>query len=314
MLSTTKIRINIAIFECFMENLYKYTVAGHTFAVSLPDGYLEQDYLSPYLPFKESDKTASLFTLRLEESESLRSLNPGEVLECMNDEAPYFWLFKSEGEGYPYNFGFSYTKSHPDCIVMCSADMADNVVYVPSAYASRLAEFALSNAMMLLYTFRTHPYDTLMVHASVISHGGNAYMFLGRSGTGKSTHSRLWLENIDDSVLLNDDNPVIRMIDGEAIVYGTPWSGKTPCYKNESLPRKAVVRLSQAPSNKIAQLPPLQAYASLMPACSCMRWDSASTGYLHKTVENVIMKVRGWHLECLPDADAAHVCHDAVTI
>ena len=95
MLSTTKIRINIAIFECFMENLYKYTVAGHTFAVSLPDGYLEQDYLSPYLPFKESDKTASLFTLRLEESESLRSLNPGEVLECMNDEAPYFWLFKS---------------------------------------------------------------------------------------------------------------------------------------------------------------------------------------------------------------------------
>ena len=192
--------------------------------------------------------------------------------------------------------------------------MSDNVVYVPSAYASRLAEFALSNAMMLLYTFRTNPYDTLMVHASVISHRGGAYMFLGRSGTGKSTHSRLWLENIEDAVLLNDDNPVIRMINGEAIIYGTPWSGKTPCYKNESLPLKAVVRLSQAPYNRIAQLPPLQAYASLMPACSCMRWDRISTEALHKTVEKVIMKVRGWHLECLPDADAAHVCHDAVTV
>lgn len=313
-LLTAKIRINIAIFESFMENLYKYAVAGHTFAVSLPDGYSEQVHLSPYIPFRNVDDCEPLFTLRLQEADNLRGLNPGKAVECLNDEAPYFWLFKSEGDGYPYNFGFSYTKSHPDCIVMCSSDMSDNVVYVPSAYAGRLAEFALSNAMMLLYTFRTNPYDTLMVHASVISHGGGAYMFLGRSGTGKSTHSRLWLENIEDSVLLNDDNPVIRMIDGEAIVYGTPWSGKTPCYKNEAQPLKAVVRLSQAPFNKIAQLPPLKAYASLMPACSCMRWDSYSTESLHKTVEKVIMKVRGWHLECLPDADAAHVCHEAVTL
>ena len=297
-----------------MENLFRYKVAGHIFEVSLPDGYSESEHLSSYVPFRTDDNSKPLFTLRLQETESLRALNPGKVMECLNDEAPYFWMFKSEGEGYPYNFGFSYSKSHPDCIVMSSADMYETVVYLPSAYASRLAEFALSNAMMLLYTFRTNPYDTLMVHASVISNGGGAYMFLGRSGTGKSTHSRLWLENIEGSVLLNDDNPVIRIIGDDVIVYGTPWSGKTPCYKNESLPLKAVVRLSQAPYNKINRLPALQSYASLMPACSCMRWDSASTEALHKTVEKVIMKVKGWHLECLPDSDAAHVCHNAVTV
>ena len=166
---------------------------------------------------------------------------------------------------------------------------------------------------MLLYTFRTSPYETLMVHASVIRHNDGGYMFLGRSGTGKSTHSRLWLNNIEDTELLNDDNPVIRIVDGEAVVFGTPWSGKTHCYKNESVPLKAVVRLSQAPYNKIARNIPLQAYASLMPACSCMRWDRSSTDALHKTVEKVIMCVKGWHLECLPDEDAAKTCHEAVT-
>ena len=107
-------------------------------------------------------------------------------------------------------------------------------------------------------------------------------MFLGRSGTGKSTHSRLWLESIEGTELLNDDNPVIRVTDGQAFIYGTPWSGKTPCYKNEVLPLKAVVRLSQAPHNKIERLSPLQSYASLMPACSCMRWDRPSVDALHK--------------------------------
>lgn len=294
-----------------MENLYKYTVAGHTFAVILPDGFSEEEYLSSYLPFTEKDSQVEpLFTLKLEMSDSLKELNCGVVRECLNDEAPYFWLF--EAEAGRYNFGFSHTKNRPDCILIPSEDYRNSTVYVPSAYASKISEFALSNSMMLLYTFNTTNLETLMVHASVVAYKGGAYMFLGRSGTGKSTHSSLWLKNIEGTWLLNDDNPVIRVIDGQVNIYGTPWSGKTPCYKNEVLPLNAVVRLSQAPYNKIQRLAPLHSYASLMPACSCMRWDSRSTESLHKTVEKVISKVKGWHLECLPDADAAYVCNSAV--
>ena len=294
-----------------MENLYKYTVAGHTFAVILPEGYSEKEYLPSYLPFIErNSEVEPLFTLKLAFEDRLKTLNPGEVRECLNDEAPYFWLFES-GAG-KYNFGFSYTKSHPDCLLIPSEDYRINTVYVPTAYASRLSEFALSNSMMLLYTFNTTCLDTLMVHASVIAYREGGYMFLGRSGTGKSTHSSLWLKHIDGTYLLNDDNPVIRLENGHVNVYGTPWSGKTPCYKNEVFPLKAIVRLSQAPHNEIKRLSPLHSYASLMPACSCMRWDSRSTESLHKTVEKVISKVKGWHLECLPDADAAYVCNSAV--
>lgn len=292
-----------------MENSFKFNVAGHIFKAVFPDGVPAENYLQPYMPFLIEEDSELLFTLKVEYSDDLKSLLPGTFKDCMNDEAPYFWLFDKDGK---FNFGFSYSKSRPDCIVIPEDDYLSCVVYVPSSMAEKLTEFALSNAMMLMYTFRTSPYETLMTHSSVIMHDGGGYMFLGRSGTGKSTHSRLWLNNIDDTELLNDDNPVIRMVDGVPYVFGTPWSGKTPCYKNKSVPLKAIVRLSQAPFNRIVRHSPLQAYASLMPSCSCMRWDRKSTSDLHSTVETVISKVKCWHLECLPDADAARVCHGSV--
>lgn len=294
-----------------MGNSYKYMVAGHAFCVTLPDGFSKEEHLAPYEPFLCTDEQVQpLFCLRVEFAEDLRDVRPGVVKEVMNDEAPYFWIFEDEGQ---FNFGFSYSKSRPDCILKPSEEYTDNVVYIPAADAAKLMEFALSNSMMLLYTFNTSGYDTLMIHASVIAYEGAGYVFLGRSGTGKSTHSRLWLENIEGAWLLNDDNPVVRVIDGAVMVYGSPWSGKTPCYNNVAMPLGGVIRLSQAPYNKIERLAPLRSYASLMPACSCMRWERRSTDALHKTVESVIKKVKGWHLECLPDAEAAYLCNSTVT-
>lgn len=295
-----------------METSHKYKVAGHTFIITLPEGYDKEKYLSPYEPFAcdESDEQP-LITLRIALTDNLKENADGNVKEIFNDEAPYFWLFEDKADPSKWFFGFSYSKEHPDCILKTSPDYSEGVVYVPAKHAERLIEFSLSNAMMLLYTFRTSAYDTLLVHASVIEYEGRGYMFLGRSGTGKSTHTRLWLENIEGASLLNDDNPIVRVIDGEAIIYGSPWSGKTPCYKNRSMPLQAVVRLSQAPFNRITRLSPLKAYAALMPSCSCMRWDHDAVEALHKTVEKVIMKVPVRHLECLPDADAAHTSHEA---
>lgn len=305
-----------------MENSYKYTVAGHTFCISLPEGFDKETYLAPYSPFEDNASDAKPVTsLRVELCDRLKDKINGPVKEVLNDEPPYFWLYDRGETVNPFAdarlsdwfFGFSYSKKHPDCVLVASEDFSEAVVYVPSAFADRLVEFALSNSMMLLYTFTTSAFDTLMIHASVIRKDGRGYVFLGKSGTGKSTHSSLWLKYIEGSNLLNDDNPVIRIVDGQAYVYGSPWSGKTPCYKNEVVPLGGIVRLSQAPYNKISRLFPLHAYAALMPSCSCMRWDSVSYEALHKSVEKVIMQVPCWHLECLPDEDAAWTCHNAVT-
>lgn len=151
----------------------------------------------------------------------------------------------------------------------------------------------------------------LMPHGSCIVCHGEAILFLGESGTGKSTHTRLWGEHIAGARLLNDDGPVIRVEDdGSVWIYGSPWSGKTPCYRAERYPLKACVRLSQAPYNRMTKLPVLHAYAALHPSFPpAFAYDR----YLYDLQSNLIGKVLSavpcYHLACLPDADAARLSY-----
>lgn len=171
--------------------------------------------------------------------------------------------------------------------------------------------FGLQNCVMVCYAFSGAHHGVLMMHASVIRHAGRGFLFQGKSGTGKSTHSQLWLKHIDDTELLNDDNPAIRlMADGEARVYGTPWSGKTPCYKQEWVPIGGFLRLHQAPHNKIRQYQPLEAFASILSSCSTMIWDEPSYNGICQTISGICRVAHAYDMECLPDADAARTSHE----
>lgn len=173
--------------------------------------------------------------------------------------------------------------------------------------------FAFNNAMMLLFTFASAKMGALEMHSSVVVNNGKGYLFLGKSGTGKSTHSSLWLKHIPDTWLLNDDNPVLRLMPGgDVLVFGSPWSGKTPCYKSQSVPAGAVVRLTQAPYNSIERLTGVKAYASLMASASSFRPFSELANHWHNTLEAMAMKVPCYQLECLPDRDAALLCYNTV--
>ena len=151
------------------------------------------------------------------------------------------------------------------------------------------------------------------VHSSVISLDGRAVLFLGESGTGKSTHTRLWREHIPGAELLNDDSPIIRATDSEAFVHGSPWSGKTPCYRNERCPIAAVVRLSQAPHNRIRRLRPIESIGALLPSAPpAFARDERLSDDTCNLLSRVIAQVPVYHLECLPDAAAAQLACDTV--
>ena len=153
-----------------------------------------------------------------------------------------------------------------------------------------------------------------LFHAAVVSYEGRGYMFLGPSGTGKSTHASLWQRYIAGTALVNDDNPVVRIDeDGSAKVYGSPWSGKTPCYRNVRYPLGAIVVLSQAPYNKIERLSGIYAYAALMESISGKRWDERIADGLHQTENALASAIPVWHLECLPDEEAAKLCNETIT-
>lgn len=169
-------------------------------------------------------------------------------------------------------------------------------------------KLAIDNALMVLYALAAAPLHTVLFHAAVVSHNDKAYMFLGKSGTGKSTHARLWLQYISDTELVNDDNPVARIEGTTVTVYGSPWSGKTPCYRNVRNPLKGIVLLSQAPYNKIRRIKGIEAYAALVPSISGKRWDSRIADGLHETENTLAQQVPVWYLECLPDEEAAKIC------
>ena len=138
-------------------------------------------------------------------------------------------------------------------------------------------------------------------------------MFLGHSGTGKSTHARQWLAAFEDAWLLNDDNPILRVLDnGQVRVYGSPWSGKTPCYNNADAQVGAIVKLSQAPENRIQTLRLPQAYAYMLSSASGLKMDSGMSDYLYESIKHIITHIPFYHLECLPNVQAAMVCYDGV--
>lgn len=172
---------------------------------------------------------------------------------------------------------------------------------------------AVRFGLWFMTALATVGHNVTPVHSSAIVCNGRAVLFLGESGTGKSTHTRLWRENIAGAVLLNDDSPFIGFVDGRATAFGAPWSGKTPCYKQEQYPIAAIVRLSQAPHNAIRPLRSVHAIGALLPSLTpAFGYDDELQDRMLATLSKIISQVPVYHLECLPDAAAARLSYDTV--
>ena len=155
--------------------------------------------------------------------------------------------------------------------------------------------------------------DAIAIHSSAIVVSNRCALFLGESGTGKSTHTRLWIKHIDGAKLLNDDSPIVRVVNNEVMVYGSPWSGKTPCYKSESYPLAGLCRLEQAPYNKIETLATIPAIGALLPSCPpIFAHDEVLQDRICTTVGRILRKVRAYRLACLPDEAAAQMSYKTI--
>ena len=172
--------------------------------------------------------------------------------------------------------------------------------------------FGLSNALMLIFAFAGSRKETLLIHASLVRQAGYGYAFIAKSGTGKSTQVSMWLRYLEGCDLMNDDNPVIRMIDGKPYIYGSPWSGKTPCYRNVKAKLGAITQIDRASANSIEQLKPAEAFASMLVSCSIMKWDKDIFNRICDTVTHIIETTGIYILHCLPNKEAAEVCHKAI--
>lgn len=176
-----------------------------------------------------------------------------------------------------------------------------------------MRSFGITNALMIVYAFAGSFQQTLLIHASTILNNGHGYAFIAKSGTGKSTHTQLWIKHIPGSELMNDDNPIVRVVGDQVFIYGSPWSGKTPCYRQIKAPLGAITRIDRAPKNSIEKLSPIEAFASLLPSCSNMKWDKDIFHGICNTVTRVIELTNCYTLHCLPDQEAAEICHKEIS-
>ena len=302
-----------------------YRVAEHLFAVESSNTVLLQ-CMTNYEPFreptpnpniKERELGKEIFTLRVEGDEAKGEKAKGERLKVRgrewthvftdNAEAdmPRIEVYKAKG----WLFRVAMVANAPICCELeCNEDFTEGVLHI--AADCQDVRFCIDNALMLLFAFRTAPLMTLEMHAAVVVRGdGRGYLFLGHSGTGKSTHARMWLQAFPDAWLLNDDNPILRVMeDGEVRVYGSPWSGKTPCYKNAYARVGGIIKLSQAPHNQIRKLSLPEAYAYILSSASGLKIERQMTDNMYNTIRDVITQVGCYHMECQPNTEAAEVC------
>lgn len=176
-----------------------------------------------------------------------------------------------------------------------------------------MRRFGLNDAVMFIYAFAGCYEQTLLIHASTVMNSGFGYPFIAESGTGKSTHSQLWIKHIPGTELMNDDNPIVRFIDGNAIIYGSPWSGKAPCYRKIKAPLGAITRIDRAKQNSIEKMEPVAAFASFLPSCSSMKWDHDIYNNICNTITNIVEHIPVYTLHCLPDKEAALICYKEIS-
>ncbi|WP_352403154.1 hypothetical protein [Kandleria vitulina] len=154
--------------------------------------------------------------------------------------------------------------------------------------------------------------DILLFHGSAIAVDEEGYLFTAKSGTGKSTHTRLWRKLFKErAVMINDDKPLIKIEENQVIIYGTPWDGKHHISTNINVPLKAICLLERSPHNNIHRLTFTQAFPALLKQC----YRPTDIDKMKKTMfllKELGTKVPLYKLECNTREDAAKVAYEGM--
>ena len=286
---------------------YEYTIAGITLRS-------ERDLVAlgikGFKPFESQGNIADCSLHFVEEMPTDSLTVVKEIAKSHVSEAQADGIFARTTTGYLYSINGKDNSSHS---VVFHIDTSTNRITTNIVCHTLLDVALLRFGLWIMFGVVITPKGGIAIHSSAIECHGHVAIFLGESGTGKSTHTRLWRENIEGATLLNDDSPILRIIDGEVRIYGSPWSGKTPCYKNKSYPIAGFCRLSQAPHNKIERLRSIAAIGAVLPSCPP---QFASDGDLQdaicRTLSDVLRTVAVYHLECLPNGESAKLSFNTI--
>lgn len=296
-------------------NNNRFLIADWTILFIFPNNLAISKFLPSFLPFRHDETELSKYNnlltitidqnLPLEKNDSYQRIKICEtgnsiVVVDRNEDGAYRFLIKNlQGE---------------DCtLLQCNKDFSQCRCRI-LGNSTPNQSFGLSNAILIAFAFAGATRGTLLIHASLVRHAGIGYAFIAKSGTGKSTQTSNWLKMIPDCDLMNDDNPVLRIIDGKPVIYGSPWSGKTPCYRQIKAPLGAITKIVRDSGNHVEPLNPIIGFSELLSSCSVMRWDKPTYHGICDTVTSVIECTPVYNLYCTADPISAKVCYEAIRL
>ena len=151
--------------------------------------------------------------------------------------------------------------------------------------------------------------NILLMHGAVVALDDKGYMFTAPSGTGKTTHAKLWLKNIQGSYVVNGDKPLLKIDNDEVLAYGTPWSGKEGLNINDKVKLKAICILERGSVNEISEISYSKAFIKLYEQI----YKPEKLNLLMRTFELLDLlkdKVKFYKLKCNMENEAAIMAYN----
>jgi hypothetical protein len=156
-------------------------------------------------------------------------------------------------------------------------------------------------------------FNTLLFHGSVIAVNGEGYLFTAKSGTGKSTHTRLWREMLGDrAIMVNDDKPFLNVINDGVRVYGSPWNGKHGIGNNINVPLKAICILERGEYNEISRITAKEAVPMLLQQSNRPMQSRLLPKYLD-LLEKIAENTAFYRLKCNMEPQAAMISYQTMS-
>lgn len=188
--------------------------------------------------------------------------------------------------------------------------------YIEKLHKKMIDESTIENAEEFAYSGAFNraiiKHNGMLIHSSAVYYEGGAYLFSAGSGVGKSTHTKLWLQAFPDKAeIINDDKPVVRLIDDKPIVFGTPFDGGSGIAKNKIAPLKAVVFLERGVDNEIRKATTQEILNNLY--FSTVRFiNREDADLLLKNIEGIMKSADFYIMKCNMDITAAYISHDYI--
>lgn len=279
---------------------FYYQVADWGF--KMESDRLEPDFLYNYAPFRKQEEDISflLFAVNFKECPAIK----GKLTRCFEEDTQTLYIYINKEECNVVAYSKESGRKYQFRAYGQWTNIEMNLSFEHEEEYRILDQF-----LMLAFIYSSALRGTILIHASCIRLEKSGVAFLGHSGVGKSTHSHLWLEHILGASLLNDDQPAVRLINGVPYLYGTPWSGKTPCYENEKVRLNSLFLMKQADRNEIRLLSPFVAFQRLLASCSLMQEERMTFNSIVETVVVIAEGVSVYELNNKPEREAVELAY-----